>query len=131
MKKILFVLSLLLTAPLAGCLDFSDDKPVVRVLTYDITAFSEEMFSTFTNETGYEIELILADDAEGFFNDFSRPRMRLSLTSPSAWTTPTCRRHWMPICSWSTVRTSRGSQALHWSRTTDRLRFRSTEATCA
>ena len=35
------------------------------MLTYDITAFSEEMFSTFTNETGYEIELILADDAGG------------------------------------------------------------------
>ena len=65
MKKIVFVLSLLLTAPLAGCLDSSDDRPVVRVLTYDITAFSEEMFSTFTNETGYEIELILADDAGG------------------------------------------------------------------
>ena len=65
MRKILFVLSLLLTAPLAGCLDSSDDRPVVRVLTYDISAFSEEMFSTFTNETGYEIELILADDAGG------------------------------------------------------------------
>ena len=65
MKKIVFVLSLLLTAPLAGCLDSSDDRPVVRVLTYDISAFSEEMFSTFTNETGYEIELILADDAGG------------------------------------------------------------------
>ena len=64
MKKILFVMSLLLTAPLAGCLN-SDDAPVVRILTYDITAFSDEMLSTFTNETGYGVELILADDAGG------------------------------------------------------------------
>ena len=66
MRKILFVLSLLLTAPLAGCLDFSEDEErVVRILTYDIAAFSEEMFSTFTNQTGYEIEVVKADDAGG------------------------------------------------------------------
>ena len=67
MKKILFVLSLLLTAPLAGCLDFSseDETPVVRILTYDITGFSDEMFSAFTNQTGFEIELVKADDAGG------------------------------------------------------------------
>ncbi len=67
MRKILFVLSLLLTAPLAGCLDFSseDEPPVVRILTYDITGFSDEMLSTFTNQTGFEIELVKADDAGG------------------------------------------------------------------
>ena len=80
-----------------------NDKPVVKVLTYDITAFSEKCFPPLPRNR-LRIELILADDEEGFFNDFSKPRMRLSLTSPSAWTTPTCRRHWMPICSWSTVR---------------------------
>ena len=69
MKKILFVLSLLLTAPLAGCLDDAslDESPsgeetaVVRILTYDIAAFSDSMFSTFTNQTGYEIEVVRAD----------------------------------------------------------------------
>ena len=67
MRKILFVLSLLLTAPLAGCLDFfsEDEPPVVRILTYDISAFSDEMFATFTDETGYEIEIVKADDAGG------------------------------------------------------------------
>ena len=74
MRKILFVLSLLLTAPLAGCIDNAslDESPsgeeepaVVRILTYDIAAFSESMFSTFTNQTGYEIEVVRADDAGG------------------------------------------------------------------
>ena len=65
MKKILFVLSLLLTAPLSGCIFSDDEKPVVRILTYEINAFTDTMFSTFTNETGYEIEVIYADDAGG------------------------------------------------------------------
>ena len=37
----------------------------VRILTYDIAAFSQEMLDEFTTQTGYEVELIRTDDAGG------------------------------------------------------------------
>ncbi len=41
----------------------SDGK--LRILNYDIAAFSDEMLAEFTNQTGYEIEMIRTDDSGG------------------------------------------------------------------
>ncbi|MBT3476315.1 MAG: thiamine ABC transporter substrate-binding protein, partial [Euryarchaeota archaeon] len=80
MKNRIFPLILLLLfAPLSGCLEpvtntndgctvletSTSNSSTVRILTYDITAFSQSMLDEFTNSTGYEVELILADDAGG------------------------------------------------------------------
>jgi thiamine transport system substrate-binding protein len=75
---------LIIVLPLSGCLgnlseisdaETSDTCSIVepgrtsdgtlRLLTYDIAAFSDEMFAAFTNQTGYGIEVIRADDAGG------------------------------------------------------------------
>ena len=77
----IFLLILMLFSPLSGCLEtlempseWEDCPPLeagrasddtLRILTYDIAAFSEEMFAAFTNQTGYGIEVIRADDAGG------------------------------------------------------------------
>ena len=70
MRYIPFVLLLLVAAPLSGCLatlnPISDGDCVIldagresdgvlRILTYDIAAFSDEMLATFTEQTGYEV----------------------------------------------------------------------------
>ncbi len=80
MRHIPFVLLLLVAAPLSGCLatlnPFGDGDCVIldagresdgvlRILTYDIAAFSDEMLDTFTEQTGYEVEMIRADDSGG------------------------------------------------------------------
>ena len=82
-KAILLTMLLMLTTPLTGCLEriepivadgtgdcvllepgrASDGK--LRILTYDIAAFSDEMLAEFTNQTGYEIEMIRTDDSGG------------------------------------------------------------------
>ena len=82
-KTILLTILLMLTTPLTGCLEqietivadetgeclvlepgrASDGK--LRILTYDIAAFSDEMLAEFTNQTGYEIEMIRTDDSGG------------------------------------------------------------------
>ena len=82
-KTIFLTILLMLTTPLTGCLDqiepilvdetgecvvlepgrTSDGK--LRILTYDIAAFSDDMLSEFTNQTGYEIEMIRTDDSGG------------------------------------------------------------------
>lgn len=82
-KTILLTMLLMLTTPLTGCLEqiepivagetgeclvlepgrSSDGK--LRILTYDIAAFSDEMLAEFTNQTGYEIEMIRTDDSGG------------------------------------------------------------------
>ena len=83
---ILFIL-LMLTSSIAGCildLDRMDntayspnsgscdgapighsDDGVLRILTYDINAISDEMINQFTNQTGFQVELIRTDDAGG------------------------------------------------------------------
>lgn len=77
--RIFSLILLLLFAPLSGCLEpvtntndgctvletSTSNSSTVRILTYDITAFSQSMLDEFTNSTGYEVELILADDAGG------------------------------------------------------------------
>jgi len=83
MRLLVFVLFLLLVAPLAGCLEVLEpvtanedgecsilepgrsSDGVLRLLTYDISAFSEEMLDGFTNQTGYEIEMIRTEDSGG------------------------------------------------------------------
>ena len=82
-KTLLLTILLMLTTPLTGCLE--QIKPIVaddrgecvvlepgrasdgklRILTYDIAAFSDEMLAEFTNQTGYEIEMIRTDDSGG------------------------------------------------------------------
>ena len=79
--RAVFLVSVLVLSPLTGCmqeviLDVTDDgcEPVdagresdgvLRILTYDIVAFSEEMLEEFTNQSGYDIEMIRTDDAGG------------------------------------------------------------------
>ena len=80
MRHIPFVLLLLVAAPLSGCLATlnpindgdcvildagRESDGVLRILTYDIAAFSDEMLATFTEQTGYEVEMIRADDSGG------------------------------------------------------------------
>ena len=80
MRHIPFVLLLLVAAPLSGCLATlnpiydgdcvildagRESDGVLRILTYDIAAFSDEMLTTFTEQTGYEVEMIRADDSGG------------------------------------------------------------------
>jgi len=81
--RTLVMLLILLVTPLSGCLEplepitadadgdcerlapGRDSDGVLRLLTYDIAAFSENMLGEFTNQTGYEIELIRTNDAGG------------------------------------------------------------------
>ncbi|MDP6194901.1 MAG: thiamine ABC transporter substrate-binding protein [Candidatus Poseidonia sp.] len=83
MRLFTFVMLILFSAPLSGCIEVLDPITVdedgtcvildagrtsdgaLRILTYDIAAFSEEMMGAFENETGYEVELITVDDSGG------------------------------------------------------------------
>jgi len=83
MRLFTFVMLILISAPLSGCIEVLEpitidedgtcvildagrtSDGVLRILTYDIAAFSEEMMGTFENQTGYEVELIKADDSGG------------------------------------------------------------------
>jgi spermidine/putrescine-binding protein len=67
------ILTILLFAPLTGCLgdyQISDeciiatdaDGNTLTIITYDIIALSDEVLKEFTNQTGYEIKMIRADD---------------------------------------------------------------------
>ena len=42
-----------------------DADGTLRILTYDIAAFSDEMLAEFTNQTGYPVEMIRTDDSGG------------------------------------------------------------------
>ena len=75
MKQALTLTILLLMMPLTGCLSADEEPlPPVRVITYDITAFTAEMLAEFTNQTGYEVEMILADDAGGILETMLQTR---------------------------------------------------------
>ena len=81
MIRVSLILSVLLLAPLSGCLDSSqsalesvespddcvvytgDDDNTLKILTYDSLAISDEVLSEFTNQSGYQVELIRGDDA--------------------------------------------------------------------
>ena len=83
MRLFAFVMLILISAPLSGCIEVLEPitvdedgtcvildagrtaDGVLRILTYDIAAFSEEMMGAFENQTGYEVELIKADDSGG------------------------------------------------------------------
>ncbi|MEC7988647.1 MAG: thiamine ABC transporter substrate-binding protein [Candidatus Thermoplasmatota archaeon] len=82
-KTMLLVTLLMLTIPLTGCLERivpvqiddsggclilepgRDSDGTLRILTYDIAAFSDEMLAEFTNQTGYPVEMIRTDDSGG------------------------------------------------------------------
>jgi thiamine transport system substrate-binding protein len=55
------------------------DDGTLKVITYDITAFSQAMLDEFAQQSGYEVELILADDAGGILE-----RMLQTQTAPQA-----------------------------------------------
>ena len=81
MIRVSLILSVLLFAPLSGCLDSSqsalesvespddcvvysgDDDNILKILTYDSLAISDEVLNEFTNQSGYQVELIRGDDA--------------------------------------------------------------------
>ena len=81
MIRVSLILSVLLLAPLSGCLDSSqsalesvespddcvvytgDDDNTLKILTYDSLAISDEVLNEFTNQSGYQVELIRGDDA--------------------------------------------------------------------
>jgi thiamine transport system substrate-binding protein len=78
--RALWIVLLLLVGPLSGCLSEElvitedgvciermsrGDDGTLRIVTYDIAAFSDEMLSEFTEQSGVAIELIYADDAGG------------------------------------------------------------------
>ena len=76
MKRVGLILAILLFAPLTGCLgdyQISDeciiatdaDGNTLTIITYDIIALSDEVLEEFTNQTGYEIKMIPADDSGG------------------------------------------------------------------
>ena len=83
MRQVIIIMLILLATPLSGCLEQPESfavnedgtclvldpgrtsDGVLRILTYDIAAFSEEMLDTFTERTGYEVEMIRADDSGG------------------------------------------------------------------
>ena len=82
-KTMLLVALLMLMTPLTGCLERfdlvqiddsgdclilepgRDSDGTLRILTYDIAAFSDEMLAEFTNQTGYPVEMIRTDDSGG------------------------------------------------------------------
>ena len=41
------------------------DDGALRILTYDINAISDEMITQFTNQSGYQVEIIRTEDAGG------------------------------------------------------------------
>ncbi len=72
---------ILLATPLSGCLEQDavvdectvlppghDDDGTLRILTYDITALSEQVTDEFTNQTGIPVEMIKVDDAGGILD---------------------------------------------------------------
>lgn len=92
MKRTLSLMLIMLAAPLSGCLEpiepitadadggcevlepGRESDGVLRLLTYDIAAFSESMLDEFTNQTGYEVELIRTDDAGGILEQLLQTR---------------------------------------------------------
>jgi len=97
MIRVSLILSVLLLAPLSGCLDSSqsalesvespddcvvytgDDDNTLKILTYDSLAISDEVLSEFTNQSGYQVELIRGDDAGSVLE-----KMMLAKDAPQA-----------------------------------------------
>ena len=80
MKGTGLLLTILLFAPLTGCLsDYQNsdeciittdaDDNILTIITYDIIALSDEVLDEFTNQTGYEIKMIRADDSGGILEN--------------------------------------------------------------
>ena len=71
-----FLVALILLAPLSGCLSqhriadecVIQDGPedgTLTIVTYNIFAITDEVLAEFTEQTGYEVEIISTDDAGG------------------------------------------------------------------
>ena len=74
MIRISLILSVLLLAPLSGCLETIDtleecvvsngtDDNQLTILTYDSFAIPDEVLNEFTNQSGYEVEIKREGDA--------------------------------------------------------------------
>ena len=66
--RTLMVSLLMMMTAFAGCLGSettSEDSNVLRIISYDAFGISDEMLSSFTNETGIDVELTRAGDAGG------------------------------------------------------------------
>lgn len=67
----------MLSLPLSGCLERlsdetecndgkdSGDDCILTIVTYDINAISDDVLNEFTNQTGFEVQMIRTDDAGG------------------------------------------------------------------
>ena len=79
--RLMLLTVLVLAAPLSGCIESAsteencivlsaghEDDGTLRILTYDITALSDEMLDDFTTETGIPVEMIRVDDAGGILD---------------------------------------------------------------
>lgn len=79
--KTMLLLMVVLAAPLSGCIDTAseesectvlaaghEDDGTLRILTYDITALSDEVLDEFTNQTGIPVEMTKVDDAGGILD---------------------------------------------------------------
>jgi len=71
-----FLLVLIFLAPLSGCLSMhsitdecviqnASDDGTLTIVTYDILAISEDVLTDFTEQTGYEVNILPTDDAGG------------------------------------------------------------------
>ena len=75
-----FLVALILLAPLSGCLSqhriadecVIQDGPedgTLTIVTYNIFAITDEVLAQFTEQTGYEVEIISTDDAGGILEN--------------------------------------------------------------
>ena len=96
-SKAATLILLLLTFSLSGCLtdemieSIESDDPcmadiqvresdgTLKILTYDIAGFSDELIAQFVNQTGIEVEFIRTDDAGGILD-----QMMLTKAAPQA-----------------------------------------------
>lgn len=90
--KLHMIVSLLMVSlSFSGCLDASKeelvcnegkdtgDDCVLTIVTYDINAISDDVLNEFTNQTGFEVQMIRTDDAGGILE-----HLLLTKDSPQA-----------------------------------------------
>ena len=67
------------TDPCGGDIQIRESDGTLKILTYDIAGFSDELIAQFVNETGVSVEFIRTDDAGGILD-----QMMLTKSSPLA-----------------------------------------------
>ena len=91
LKLHMIVSLLMISLSFSGCLDASNeelvcnegkdtgDDCVLTIVTYDINAISDDVLNEFTNQTGFEVQMIRTDDAGGILE-----HLLLTKDSPQA-----------------------------------------------